>query len=88
MGERLDRHCFEGVVGGDVLEDLGWLKRRPVLRGNLTSGGYWESSSRRVYLVVTKEPDRRGLIVLVVSDHNVVSSDLQEVALRSVRFTI
>lgn len=39
-------------------------------------------SSEGLHLVVTNKPNTRCLIVFVVGDHDVVSSHLQQVALR------
>ena len=77
MRERLHGDGLVGVVGGDVLEGLNGGEGGLVLRGDRGErvsqggerlGGVWDGRREEgTNLVVSEEPDSRGLVVLVVA---------------------
>lgn len=90
MDERLDRHGLLCVISRDILEDLWGCEGFAILEASRMRSAKRKLStlSVRSHLVITDEPDSRGLIVLVIGDHNVIRPDLQEIRLERVRLTM
>jgi len=79
MREGLDGDGFIGMVRGDVLENLLWFQGSTILRSTVNT-----AVAIRIivaHLIVAQQPHAWCLVKLVVGDHNVVRSDLQNVPL-------
>jgi hypothetical protein len=72
--EWFDRNGLEGVLSGNVLENLRRRERATVLRWTSIVVQILKGEGK--YLIIADEPAPWRLIVLVIGDHDVVSSYL------------
>lgn len=89
MREGLNGHSFLCVISRYILEDL----RRRQWGAILDQRGFTlERSKEEVpvipYLVVANKPNAGSLIILIVGDHNVISSYLQQISLVGVEIPV
>lgn len=79
MREGFDGDGFIGMVRGDVLENLLWFQRATTLCSTVSTAVAIRIIA--AHLIVAQEPHAWCLVKLVVGNHNVISSNLQDVPL-------
>ena len=82
MDKRFDRDRLVGVVGGDVLEDLGRCEGCSVLHHRVRNIFWGTPTWSFGHLIVSDQPDTRRLIVLIICDHHIISTDLKQISFR------